>query len=866
LLRTWVNSHRLKPEAEENFAAYLPIDPVCYIELTEGVWPDASENPWAQELLMHSFLRWRHLDRVADELRSAFERWLGFVHIYGSPYQRGQTAEDAEKVRQEISDRIGYELQPGPFVFAGHSLTAIEDDGLLRLGRAALAVISHLPRGPFMRAIATGCLAEAVMGRPDKYDLFRWIMLTSPEPVWAEVRKEVKRLLAVDHIATKQAAYRLLSFEGSENAYELQQTLPEDLFDPDPLFELRGKDPCTSGFTWSQDECETCLERRDLEPWRIARHLIPHCVNPDLSVPNDLGSRLGPLAETISPSSIWSLLAPTKEELNFETYEPALCAYAPDAIASLVRRICGHVNERKEVALRVLSQELWEHCLILGHKEQQSIHDAWMQLQDKSDGWSKEEKDTEMFLFRLVLKGLDAEGQLVAFLKRPSEAFDWDVYERSFLPTTNWNRVWKALTDAPTVKAAERILWFLSAHPDVVPKEDVYARILPLLHHESSFARSVVLQILYTSGDMASIKEVIGGAWAWDTTHSEPENYWGSLLLCRYGTTLPYSELRCRVHPAYLGYAIRCRGMQTGEVDQYAEDIHRIWLRIGAEAPDLPAEGFYTDALDQVLHQQPDLVNEWLEGAFAEHPEAVRRLYLGASFYGALCIMLLRNAPDKGVALYWRLEEVGVAVRVLDYALFRCPPTAETKNAWEGKLEGCRTDRELMELAIVAQQGNGQDWLWSRTKQGVQSPVPLEKARSMTLLGFMETEEALELLNRLLEDQPDTWAKRLLEKSSKRWNANAWTKHWFRRFLSADDNVTAWASFRLFLQRVDSRLWLWGQQVKAELDSNAKIEGRWIFFEDNSDTLENRIRKNEQSLEREFLGQKVLQGQVWPWM
>jgi len=287
--------------------------------------------------------------------------------------------------------------------------------------------------------------------------------------------------------------------------------------------------------------------------------------------------------------------------------------------------------------------------------------------------------------------------------------------------------------------------------------------------------------------------------------------------------------------------------MQTGEVDQYAEDIHKTWLRIGVEAPDLPidfppteveagiaedegivmpsrvglsrsmfsrsitffsrhafwggidkghskellgnltsvdeqlqtlsqivrqtidqqieagntwfAQGFHIDGLDQVLRQRPDLVNEWLEDAFAGHPQAVRRLYLGRSFYGALCMMLLPNAPDKGVSLYWRLQETGgfrVVDRVsrihwLDHALFRAPPTAEMRNAWEGKLERCRTDRELMELAIVAQSGNGQDWLWSRIKRGVQSSAPLEKSRSMTLLGFMEMEEALALLSTLLQ-------------------------------------------------------------------------------------------------------------------
>jgi hypothetical protein len=181
-------------------------------------------------------------------------------------------------------------------------------------------------------------------------------------------------------------------------------------------------------------------------------------------------------------------------------------------------------------------------------------------------------------------------------------------------------------------------------------------------------------------------------------------------------------------------------------------------------------------------------------------------------------------------------------------------------------VEQCQTDRELMELAIVSQHGNGQDWLWSYIQEGVRSPVPLQKSYSMTLLAFIEGEEARTLLNTLLEDQPDTWVKQLLETSLRRCQMNAWAKHWFRRFLCADDDVTAWASFRLFLQCVDSRFWLWQRQIKNEVTSSANIERRWTFLEDNLDTLKNMIRKNEEPLEKHFLGQKILQNQVWPWM
>jgi len=237
--------------------------------------------------------------------------------------------------------------------------------------------------------------------------------------------------------------------------------------------------------------------------------------------------------------------------------------------------------------------------------------------------------------------------------------------------------------------------------------------------------------------------------------------------------------------------------------------------------------------------------------------------------------MLLQHKPDIGSCLYWRLLDAsgGIIVRdarseiqILDYALFKAPATDNIQDTWKRRLEQCTTDQELMQIAIVAQCGNGQDWLQSYIHQRIQSPSPLEKSRALALLGFIEAEEGFKLLSELLKTEPDTWIKDLLRTSIKRWQTNAWAKHWFRRFLVVDDAVAAWAAFRLFLQCVDSRFWFWQQMIQSEVKSSAQLERRLVFQEDNLDTIENKARKNEKPLREHLFGQKTKLNQVWPWM
>ena len=145
LLQAWVDRQNRPDTSERDFTAYFPVDPQAYVALAEAIWSDSSENLWAQEMLTRAFIAWRTAPRVSSILPSAFERWLGYINILGTPFNRS-TKSNAGVVRKEINERIGHDIQLGPLSFAQLQLNVVDNDGLLGLGHVALSVISHLPK------------------------------------------------------------------------------------------------------------------------------------------------------------------------------------------------------------------------------------------------------------------------------------------------------------------------------------------------------------------------------------------------------------------------------------------------------------------------------------------------------------------------------------------------------------------------------------------------------------------------------------------------------------------------------------------------------------------------------------------------
>jgi hypothetical protein len=620
LFQLWVESRNLNEEAQRDIIAYLPHCPGIYGRLAEHVWSEKYNYSLAQTLLMQGFLKWRENPKVQALLPATFERWMGFLHPYGFVFQRGRTQEESEKLRQQIESRIGTQLQFGPIDFQGYELTVIKDDGLLRLTRVALAIISHSQCLPFIKAFVTWSLSRTLMGHSNEYELVSWALKTAREDLWESFKEEIDGLIAKDDTVTQQAAYRLLSCLGSQKAYRLQQTLPDDLFPPHPLQEMYEQDPCIQGFyLWRREDYADCLKRLDLDPYHVASKMKELALEPDLPVPSDLEERLKALVgEDFSPDGFWIALGPTSDDHKLNEVESALAAFAPDVLADIVRRIIRDAPNRSEMALRQLSLKIEPNLLILRKEERDAVEQVWKKLiterqeHDKNlrkflilrkiiekilrifslfkeRTQSETEKEAEEWFFPAVLESLSAEEQLKALLSRPDEALDLSRYKYLFkqLDPQHAEKFFQDPSNTNNPRKLQRILWFLFVNPDSISATAV-KQVTTFLECEKTETRRFVLELIYRSHNEDAIQYVLSSSWAWNPEHWFKEDIWGSLLLSEFGISLSYQEICARVHPVYWGYAIEKRGLMEEEVAQYAEDIHTIWKRIKEKGTALP--------------------------------------------------------------------------------------------------------------------------------------------------------------------------------------------------------------------------------------------------------------------------------------
>jgi len=279
--------------------------------------------------------------------------------------------------------------------------------------------------------------------------------------------------------------------------------------------------------------------------------------------------------------------------------------------------------------------------------------------------------------------------------------------------------------------------------------------------------------------------------------------------------------------------------------------------------------------LEEVLTVRPDLTDEWIVNANPNTAQGRERIRRGGAFYEALCTALLSNNSAKGVELYWQLTETpgrtsvidsDTQIDLLDYALFDAAQNEFVKAAWQRKLEQCQSDQDLMKVVLLLERASAGEWLWSYVDNRIDNAAPIDRARARVLLGFMNGNHSLAVLEQLHRDDPDTWMKELTDRALNQQQRRKWSKDWFVKFLTESSDESAWGAFRLLLRCVDSSFWFWSETVKNEIKPSQDWSRRILFMEDNSDSLQNAIARNEKDMGERLFGQKIMKRQVWPWM
>jgi len=285
-------------------------------------------------------------------------------------------------------------------------------------------------------------------------------------------------------------------------------------------------------------------------------------------------------------------------------------------------------------------------------------------------------------------------------------------------------------------------------------------------------------------------------------------------------------------------------------------------------------QAFERSAFAEVVAAYPQYVKQWVNAVMDDTPGANTLLSRCRGFYEALCTVLLNKDPETGVQLFSRLQASNVFV-VTDsttqidsilFGLFAAENSEPVIKQRRQFLENCNTDKCLFEVAFLAQFHGRQDDLRQVVEEWLASKQPFNEARGLTLLGFMDSEIEGARLRERIANQRVSWISSRAEIAERVYQRNQWAKHWFRVFLFHEEDLKAWAAFRLFLHCVDRRFWLWGPKMLEAENTDFR---RKEHYRANLGKIRKASMKNEKDvfkLEKRFVGTEIKENQVWPWM
>lgn len=594
LIGYWLGLRNWEDHAQKAFVDYVVRCPADFVAVVEEFWSSEMDRGAAQEFLATAFLKHRDDERVQPALVLAVKRWMGFVHPEGQPLM-GHDEERRQTLRNEIAERVGRQLEIGELVVAGERLTVIEDSALLRLSRFGFLIMSGGDRRPFINALVPWAVASAVMGMAFEAEVVNWVVRLSDENIEPSLLAEAERLIERNEPVALKAANILLWRVGTPASKELREDhpAPESVHTAQSREEHR-KDPCTSFYAWTDEECARCLDREDVPPHVLIQKAGNRLLDPDFSIPKSLIDRAGDRLP--DPMKIRNHMSRSVEDLTLEQSKFLLAAHAPEVIANFARSVVRTMPTREVLGQRMLALVLPEISLILQEPEVNAVLKTLNQLRATAGRWPSldeerkecEEATAEGFGFLGIFPSLEPDDALSSLLDRPLEALDWLQLQNWFEPLSaeSFAESIEHLHSTSEPRTLVRMLWFLSASTPELSEKDVN-RVVELACHDDWHVRAAAMQFACLINDNSLCKQIVQLNHNFVDIKPWWEMHWGTHLLMECAGDLPFDDVARRMHPSTAGFLLETRGNKPEEILIYAETLDKVLSRIiGANDPE----------------------------------------------------------------------------------------------------------------------------------------------------------------------------------------------------------------------------------------------------------------------------------------
>jgi len=592
----------------------------------------------------------------------------------------------------------------------------------------------------------------------------------------------------------------------------------------------------------------------------IVSRIKQYVIEPDLLVPDSFIKRLNSIKEIIDPCLNWKGGFQTKDDLNLEYYQTCLLAFNPNIIAGIVQEIIIDAQTRPINEIYRLSHEINKNYLIYREDEFIAIKKIWQNISNVAN-LKDQQKYIESNLFKVLINDLSATEQIESLITK-QDKFYWKESFSFFkkLDPNWWDTKFRGIESVKDTKLYY-FLWFISKYPRSIPQKFLY-EIQKLHTHSDENIRELAFDISYHSEDKENSNHFMHSSWSYNKDKTHEENRWGSIVLVKKRKDLSFKEIKSKIVPYLLEYAIYQRGNKEKEIEELTKDLiinkKKEWVEYK----------FERKILIEFLKIKPELVKKWLSQVLQLSNASID---YNLQQYIELCGALLNNASEDGVKLFKYLKNMKNLTRitinsleVLDIYLFEVQKNELIIDLWNMTIDRIWTDYETLDISLIIKKTNNQDWFNAKIRSYLASDILLEKAKGINLIGFSDDDKVADYLKNFDNKFSNSWVGNVITTAKTRYQKNMWAKEWFKRFIESNDEIEAWAAFNLFLECVDRRFLLWKESQMDKLQDIPFFRKREVHLKLNWDAINKKMEENEKALKESFLG-IIINKEIKPW-
>jgi hypothetical protein len=383
---------------------------------------DVCERLWAQRGVDHAVEREVLKGLVAaasdtgrqEAIRTRLMRWAGFIHPLGE-HERDLPRDNAPALGARVIALVP-SVDQATDVGGGISLTRVEDQRLVRLGRLALAVVSFCDRRFFYPILVTSLSADAVMAS-SRSTVVHWIIASSRQPLTELVQATLGTLTGLSSTEASRVERRLVRSLAAPNLANQLGAL--DALAPPTQVD----DRFTRVFrTPTSQELPQYLVDPEVPPHlRLAKAKVA-ASDPDVTFPTAFVQQVQEAVRSFNSRSRRQGLWTAEADDSWESFEPILCRVDPDLLLAKILEFVNDISERTGERLHAWVFSADSLTSLLGSTEVAAVRQAWETLNTRATEEDEHGRFVEAMLLCMLLPHVAPSEQVDMLISRPEDA------------------------------------------------------------------------------------------------------------------------------------------------------------------------------------------------------------------------------------------------------------------------------------------------------------------------------------------------------------------------------------------------------------------------------------------------------------